>query len=411
MGALLKKPELKVDLSDIQAARDRIGDVVQATRIEQSLNASKEVGAEVFLKFENEQRTGSFKIRGALNKLKSLTDEQKAKGIVASSAGNHAQGVALAATLSGAKSTVVMPTRSSLVKQTATKSYGAKIVLHGDIYDHAYAKARELEAETGAIFVHPYEDPMIIAGQGTIGLEIFENIKDIDSVVVPIGGGGLISGISVALKSLNPKIRVYGVVAENAPGMKNLFQKKPVSEKASFVSIADGISVKAPSAAMYENFISKYVDDVVSVDENEIAAAVVFLLERGKTVVEGSGAVSFAGMMHGKLNLGAKTCAVLSGGNIDLNLMAQIIERGLTRSGRVARVSVVVDDRPGTLLNLTQVIADLGANILEVDHDRLSPDLHPKETRIEFLLEIRNENQMAEIHSEIRRRGISEKIQ
>lgn len=399
-----------IDLADIQAARDRIGDVVQSTRIEQSLNASKDVGSEVYFKFENEQRTGSFKIRGALNKLKSLTDEQKAKGIVASSAGNHAQGVALAATLTGAKSTVVMPTRSSLVKQTATKSYGAKVILHGEIYDQAYLKARELEVETGAIFVHPYEDPMIIAGQGTIGLEIFESIKDIDSVVVPIGGGGLISGISVALKALNPKIRIYGVVAENAPGMKNLFQKKAPSEKASFVSIADGISVKTPSPAMYETFISKYVDDVVSVDENEIAAAVVFLLERAKTIVEGSGAVSLAAMMHKKLNLGAKTCAVLSGGNIDLNLMAQIIERGLTRSGRVARVSVVVDDRPGTLLMLTQVIADLGANILEVEHDRLSADLHPKETRIEFLLEIRNENQMQEIHTEIRRRGISEKI-
>lgn len=378
--------------------------------MEKSLNISNHVGSEVYLKYENEQRTGSFKIRGALNKLRSLTDAEKAKGIVASSAGNHAQGVALASTQVGAKSIVVMPERASIVKQMATRSYGAEVLLHGEIYDQAYHKAKELEKERGMVFVPPFEDPHIIAGQGTIGLELYESIKDLDSVVIPVGGGGLISGISLALKSLNPKIKIYGVVAENAPAMKNLFHKKSEPLKSSILSIADGIAVKTPSPIIYENFISKYVDDVVSVDENEISAAIVFLLERAKTVVEGSGAVSVAAMMHKNLKLGEKTCAILSGGNIDLNLMAQIIERGLIRSGRQARLSVVVTDRPGMLLKITQVIADIGANILEVDHDRLASDLHPKETRIEFLLETENDQQILQIQEEIKARGLAHKI-
>lgn len=410
MGAILSKKNFNISLKDIQEARTRIQDIAQKTRIEKSLNASKAVGTNVYLKFENEQRTGSFKIRGALNRIRCLTDTEKAKGVVASSAGNHAQGVALAATETGVKSIVVMPERSSMVKQIATRSYGAEVILHGEIYDHAYMKAKEIEAERGMVFVPPFEDPHIIAGQGTVGLEVYEDLPDVDSVVIPIGGGGLISGAALALKSLNPKIKIIGVVAENAPAMADLFNKKPANDKASLLTIADGLGVKKPSAILYEQFISKYVDEVVSVDEYEISAAIVYLLERAKTVVEGSGAVTLAAMMNKNLSLGKKTCALLCGGNIDLNLMAQIIDRGLTRTGRLVRLQVVVTDRPGTLLGVSQVIAELGGNILEVEHDRLAADLHPKETRLEFLLEIESEDQIAKIKAEIKARGISHKV-
>ncbi len=408
MGAFLSKFE--VTLKDIQEAASHIYDVALKTRLEKSVNTSAIVGTEVYFKFENEQRTGSFKIRGALNRLRNLTDEEKKKGIVASSAGNHAQGVAMAATSVGVSAKVVMPTNSSIVKQIATRNYGAEVILHGDIYDDAFKKAKEIEVEQNRVFVPPFEDPYIIAGQGTLGLELYKDMPDLNSVVLPIGGGGLISGTAIALKTLNPRVKIYGVVAENAPGMKNLFYKKPNEAKASFLTIADGIGVKNPSPVMYENFISEYVDEIVSVTENEIAESIVYLLERAKTVVEGSAAVTLAAMMHRSLNLGKKSCAVLSGGNIDLNLMAQIIDQGLKRSGRLVSLSVVVTDRPGTLVQITEIIAKCGANILEVDHDRLAANLHPKETRIEFLLETEDDSQIKSIQDEIKKRGISNQI-
>ncbi|MEK6553689.1 MAG: threonine/serine dehydratase, partial [Bdellovibrionota bacterium] len=294
---------MKVTLQDIESAYAKIKNEIQRTPVQISTSASKIIGSEIFFKMENEQTTGSFKLRGAMNKVISLSAEERKRGIVASSAGNHAQGIAYAARKFGVEANVVMPVQSSILKQAATRNYGANVILHGDIYDEAYKYARVLEKEKNYIFCPPFEDEKIIAGQGTIGLEILEDIKDLDSIIVPIGGGGLISGIATVIKTLKPSCKVYGVVAENAPSMFNLFKQQPTPQNLSYTSIADGISVKAPSPVIYENFISKYVDDIVSIAEDDIAEAIVFLIERAKAVVEGSGAISLAAAFKGNLKL------------------------------------------------------------------------------------------------------------
>lgn len=398
---------MKVTIDDIRKAHGLIREHILPTAIQTSTSASREIGSEIFFKMENEQTAGSFKIRGALNRILNLTDSEKKQGVIASSAGNHAQGVALAAKKAGVDARVVMPVSSSIIKQTATRNYGAEVILHGEIYDEAYQRARDLEKEKGYVFVHPYEDPHVIAGQGTVGLEIAEKMPELDSVVVPIGGGGLVSGVAVAIKTLMPQCKVYGVVAENVPGMKALFHKEPFPARASYTSIADGISVKQPSQEMYESFIAKYVDDVVAVSEDDIASAIVFLLERAKTVVEGSGAVGLAAARKGLLKLGQKSCIILSGGNIDLNLVASIIERGLSQSGRLARMTVIVPDRPGQLHLLTKIFSECGANILEVEHDRLAPNLQIKETLISVLVETRSSAHVEELRAAILRAGLS----
>jgi threonine dehydratase len=378
---------MKVTLEDIRKARETLKNISQNTETDYSVSASKLLGCEVFLKFENTQRTGSFKIRGAYNKIINMTPEEKKRGVVASSAGNHAQGVALSAALAGVKATIVMPENAPLTKVNATRGYGAEVILHGEIYDDAYEHARHLEKEKGFVFVHPYEDPYIIAGQGTIGLELHEKLPDLDSVVIPIGGGGLISGISTALKALNPKIRIIGVQSEQAPGMSQLFHHQTPEDRKRISTIADGIAIKKPSKIVYESFIAKNVDEVVTVTDDELAEAIVFLLERAKTMTEGSGAAAMAAVMNRQLNLGKKTCVILSGGNVDLNVIAKIIEKGQIKRGRLAELSVVVDDLPGNLNRLTKAIAEQKANILEVHHDRISQGLFLRETRIDFVLE------------------------
>lgn len=378
---------MKVTLEDIRKAREVLKNVAQHTEIDLSASASKMLGCEVYLKFENTQRTGSFKIRGAYNKIANLTPEEKKRGVVASSAGNHAQGVALSAALAGVKATIVMPETAPLTKVHATKGYGADIILKGEIYDDAYEHARLLEKEKGYVFVHPYEDPFIIAGQGTIGLELHECLPDLDSVVIPIGGGGLISGISTALKALNPKIKIIGVQSDQAPAVSQLFHGQTPEPKRRISTIADGIAIKHPSQVIFDSFISKNVDDIVTVTDDELAESIVFLLERAKTMTEGSGAAAMAAVMNRKLQLGKKTCVILSGGNVDLNIISKIIEKGQTKRGRLAELSVVVDDMPGNLSRLTKVIAEQKANILEVHHDRISQGLFLRETRIDFVLE------------------------
>lgn len=378
---------MKVTFEDIKKARELIKDLICPTEMSHSISASKLVGSEVYFKFENTQRTGSFKFRGAYNKISNLTADEKARGVVASSAGNHAQGVALSASLAGVKATIVMPENASISKASATRSYGANVVLKGEIYDDAFEYAQKLEKEHGYTFVHPYQDPFVIAGQGTIGLELLERVPDLDSVIVPIGGGGLISGVALAVKSINPKIRVIGVQSDRAPGMVNLFNGEPILANKRAATIADGIAIKNPSKVMYDNFISKYVDEVVTVSDDEIAEAIVFLMERAKTVAEGSGAASMAAMMSRKLNLGKKCCVIISGGNIDLNIVSKIIDRGQIVRGRLCELSVVVDDLPGNLSRLTQAIAGQKANILEVRHDRVSKGLSLRETQIDFVLE------------------------
>lgn len=393
-----------ISLEDVRKAEQTLKGLIQRTQVNHSLSVSRLLNTKAYLKFENEQTTGSFKIRGAMNKIKHLSEEEKARGVVASSAGNHAQGVAYSASQVGCKAHIVMPTTSPMVKVLATQGYGAHVIQHGQIYDEAYAKARELEKENGYTFVHPYEDPMIIAGQGTLGLELMEQIADLDSVILPIGGGGLISGVATVIKTLKPSCRVYGAVAENSPGMQKLFYKKPLDNLSRKPTIADGLAVKSPSSSIYENYLARLVDDVVAVSEDEIAESIVMLLERAKTVVEGSGAVTLAAATKAKWQLGSTCCVVLSGGNIDLNTIAKVIERGLSRKGRITRISVIVPDRPGTLNRLTQVIADSRANILQVNHERQG-QMELSETRIDFLLETKSQTHIDEIKSLLEQTG------
>lgn len=397
---------LKVDISDVQKAHELLKPIVKFTDLDLSLSASERYGCNVYLKFENTQRTGSFKIRGAYNKLMNLSAAEKARGVVASSAGNHAQGVALSSKLAGVRSTIVMPETAPLNKISATKHYGGNVILKGEIYDDAYEYAKELERKEGFTFVHPYQDSHVIAGQGTIGLEILNQLPDVDSVVVPIGGGGLISGIGLVIKTLKPSCKIYGVQSTQTPGMSQLFKHQSSETKNSRITtIADGIAIKKPSPEMYSQFISKYVDDIVTVSDDEIAEAIVYLMERMKTVTEGSGAASFAGLMNHKWSLGRNTCVLLSGGNIDLNIISKVIERGQIKRGRIAKMSVVVEDMPGNLQRLTQIIATEKANILEVNHDRVTHGLSLRETRIDFFLETNSFEQIKKIEAEIEKIG------
>ncbi len=378
-----------ITLNDVQEASKVLKNLIKRTELDYSVSTSNLTGTEVYLKFENTQLTGSFKIRGASYKIFSLTEEEKKRGVVASSAGNHAQGVALAASRQKVNSKIVMPTKAPLVKVTATKNYGAEIVLHGNFYDEAYEKAKEIEASEARVFVHPYDDPYIVAGQGTIGLEILEDLPDVDSVIVPIGGGGVISGIATVIKALKPNCKIIGVQAEGARAMKDSFDQKKISEYSEFSStIADGIAVKGVTPYIFDNYVTKLVDEVVTVTEDEIAESIVFLMERAKAVVEGSGAVTLAAARKiGSDKLGKKSCVVLTGGNIDMNIVAKVIERGLKKNGRLTQVAVAVDDSPGMLSKLTKVIADHKANIIQVIHDRNSTGLFLGETSIEFVLE------------------------
>lgn len=401
---------MQIKLADIQKSRERLKGIIKETSVDNSFSASQLLGSDVFFKMENEQLTGSFKIRGALSKISSLTSEERERGVVASSAGNHAQGVAYSASRMKVNSKIVMPETAPLIKIDATKGYGAEVVLHGQIYDEAFDKAKEIEMNENRIFVHPYEDEQVIAGQGTIGIELFEKIPDLDTVVVPVGGGGLISGVAVALKTLKPSIKVYGVQSSLASGMEQLFHNKnlpilipdpsiPLSQVNAISpqlesthgvyrsTIADGIAVKKPSIKMYEHFLKKWVDDIVTVTDEQIAEAIFFLIERAKSIVEGSGAASLAAAMSKKIPLGARTCFILSGGNIDLNLIGKIIDLGLIRKGRLTEVSVVVSDLPGILSQITKLIAQERANIIQVHHDRVERSLQLREARIDFLLE------------------------
>lgn len=398
---------LKVTLDDIKKAQTVLKGVVKNTELDKSFSASKIVGSEVYFKMENTQFTGSFKLRGAYNKIHNLTEEEKKRGVVASSAGNHAQGVAFSAKKAGVQSTIVMPEGAPLMKVSATKDYGAQVVLKGEVYDDAYDHARQLEAEKGYVFVHPYQDEAVIAGQGTIGLEVLDKVPDLDSIIVPIGGGGIISGIATAVKAINPKCRVIGVQSEQTPGMKDIFYKQGVREfQKRITTIADGIAIKRPSQVMLDSFISRLVDEIVTVSDDEIAGAITFLLERAKTVVEGAGAVGLAAAMNRNLNLGNKTCIALCGGNIDLNMVEKIIEKGQIRRGRLVELSVIVDDLPGTLHRLTKVIADEKANILEVHHDRISSGLFLRETKIDFVVETTSAEHVERIKQALRQSGV-----
>lgn len=404
--------KIKVDLGDIKKAREQIKAVVRRTEMLRSEAMSRQCGNDIWLKLENTQITGSFKLRGAFNKISSLTPEERSRGVVASSAGNHAQGVAFSAAKAGVQCTIVMPMNAPLIKVESTRGFGARVVQHGEIYDDAFDKAKEIERDEGLSFVHPYEDALIIAGQGTIGLEIFEDLPNVETVVVPIGGGGLISGIAVALKALRPEVRVVGVQSELSDNLCRVFRGETPSPEASPASlgpkvatIADGIAVKRPSPRMMESFIRPLVDEIVLVSDDEIAEAIVNLIERQKTVAEGAGAAAVAAVLAGKVKLKGPSVIVVGGGNIDLNIMAKVIEKGLVRKGRLVELSVIVDDLPGNLNRLTQILAANRANILEVHHDRVSRGLELRQTKINFVIETTNHEHVERIREAFRSAG------
>ena len=347
-------------------------------------------GADIYLKTENLQITGSFKIRGAYYKITRLTVEERARGVVACSAGNHAQGVALAAQKNGIKAVICLPDGAPISKIEATKSYGADICLVDGVYDDAYNKALQLRDEMGYTFIHPFNDEDVIAGQGTIALEIAEQIPGLDAVIVPIGGGGLISGVAYTMKMLNPNIKVYGVQAAGAPSMARSVKDGKIETLESVSTIADGIAVKCPGDLTYE-LCKKYVDEIVTVTDDEISAAILALMEKHKLVTEGAGAVAVAAAMFGKVDIaGKKAVCVLSGGNIDVTILSRVIKRGLLMSGRSAQLMIELVDKPGQLKNVSRIIADLGGNVTSVHHERANEGSDVNGCYLRIILETRN---------------------
>lgn len=377
-------------LTQIQEAYANIRSSIQHTPLNYSGSFSSMTSSEIYLKLENLQKTGSFKVRGAANKISKLTLQEKKQGVLASSAGNHAQGVALAASRGGISATIVMPAGAPLTKVNATKGYGANVILYGNVYDDAYEKAREIQAESGATFIHPFDDLDVIAGQGTIGLEIFADLPDVDTVLVPIGGGGLIAGIAVALKSLKPGVRVLGVQASEAASMIAALQHGHPLAIENANTIADGIAVKRAGNLTFEH-IRDWVDDIVTVTEDEISAAILTFLERAKGISEGAGAVALAAALQGKVNLaGQKTVLVISGGNIDVNFLAQIIERGLRTIGRSMVLRTVLPDKPGSLEKLLNLVAEEQANVVTVEQVRYDLSVPLRYVRVTMTLETQN---------------------
>ena len=358
--------------------------------------------SEIYLKTENLQITGSFKVRGAYYRMSCLSDDEKAKGVIACSAGNHAQGVALAAAKNGIKSIICLPDGAPISKVEATKSYGAEICLVKGVYDDAYAEALRLKDEYGYTFIHPFDDEDVIAGQGTIGLELLEQIPDIDAVIVPIGGGGLISGVAYAIKSLDPKIKVYGVQAAGAPSMYNSIRDKKIERLETVSTIADGIAVKEPGENTFR-IISDYVDDIVTVTDDEISAAILALMEQQKLVTEGAGAVSVAAAMFNKVPIkGKKTVCLLSGGNIDVTILSRVIKRGLLMTGRTYSMNIELIDKPGQLMDVSRIIAQLGGNVISIHHERANEGSAVNGCYLRIVLETRNYEHIEEIKKALR---------
>ena len=357
-------------------------DIIPATRLSDT--------CKVYLKTECLQVTGSFKVRGAYYKISQLSEEEKKRGVIACSAGNHAQGVALAATRSGVKSLICLPDGAPISKVESTKALGAEVCLVKGVYDDAYAKALELKDKYGYTFIHPFDDVDVIAGQGTIGLEILDQLSDVDAIVVPVGGGGLISGLAFAVKSLRPDVKVYGVQAAGAPSMFNAMRDHKIETLESVSTIADGIAVKTPGEHTFE-YVSKYVDGIVTVTEDEICSAILALIEKQKMIAEGAGAVSVAAVMFDKVPVkGKKVCCLVSGGNIDVTILSRVIKRGLLKSGRTYSVCIELMDKPGQLKEVSRIIADLGGNVIAVHHERGNESSDINGCFLRILMETRN---------------------
>lgn len=375
-------------LDTVYKARYALRDVAIQTDVLYGPKLKK--GMELYLKTENLQVTGSFKVRGAYYKMSQLTEEEKSRGVIACSAGNHAQGVALAAQKNGIKAVICLPDSAPISKIEATKSYGAEVCLVEGVYDDAYQKALRLRDEMGYTFIHPFDDPDVIAGQGTIALELAEQIPDLDAVIVPVGGGGLISGIAYTIKTLKPSVKVYGVQAAGAPSMANSIHDSHIEKLDSVFTIADGIAVKEPGALTYE-ICSKYVDEIVTVTDDEISAAILALMEQHKLVSEGAGAVSVAAAMFGKVDLaGKKTVCILSGGNIDVTILSRVIARGLLMSGRSCQLMLELVDKPGQLMNVSRIVAEQGGNVTAVHHEHSGAGADVNGCYLRLTLETRN---------------------
>lgn len=394
-----------LNLEDFYRARYVLGRILRRTDLVRAPKLNQ--ASDIYLKPENLQITGSFKIRGAYYRISQLTDEEKQRGVVACSAGNHAQGVALGATSHGIKSVICLPEGAPISKVEATRRLGADIRLVPGVYDDAYQFAIQLREKCGYTFVHPFNDEHVIAGQGTIGLELLEQLPDVEAVIVPVGGGGLISGVAYAMKMLNPKMKIYGVQAAGAPSMYESLQHHQPETIAQVSTVADGIAVKTPGDLTYD-ICSKYVDDMCIVSEDEICAAILHLLEEEKMVAEGAGAVSVAAAMFNKVPVkGMKTICLVSGGNIDVTILNRIINRGLEKGGRICTLTMELDDKPGQLFEVNEVIAKMGANVITVHHDRSAYSQKVNACLLQITMETRNHEHVEAIKDSLKKKGFS----
>ena len=397
--------ERELSINEVYRASQVLKSIIRHTDLIAAPTIRKD--CDIFIKPENLQITGSFKVRGASYMISQLSDDEKARGVIACSAGNHAQGVALAAAKCGIKSIICLPAGAPISKVEATRSYGAEICLVPGVYDDAYNRAVQIKEEKGMTFVHPFDNPLVIAGQGTIALEILNDMPETDCIIVPVGGGGLISGVAYAAKQLNPDIKVYGVQAEGAPSMVQSLEHGAIERLSSVSTIADGIAVKEPGEHTFE-FCQKYVDKIVTVSEDEISAAILHLLEKHKLIAEGAGAVSVAAAMFGKLPIeGKRTVCIVSGGNIDVTFLSRIINRGLMKSGRQCTMTLELPDKPGQLSEVTRIIAAQGANVMSVLHERSTTSANVNSCILHVEMETRNNEHISEIRKALQNEGIT----
>ena len=396
---------MTITYEDILKAKETQSDVIRKTSLEFSDTFSKLCGANVYLKNEYEQKTGSFKIRGAYYKIKSLTDEEKSKGVVAASAGNHSQGVAFASQIENIRCTIVMPKTASPAKVAATKGYGANVVLQGITYDESWAHAQKIASETGATIIHAFDDPHVIAGQGVIGLEILEELPELDEVYVPIGGGGLVAGIITAIKEKNPNVKIIGVESNAYPAMKQSVENNSLTTVEGKMTIADGISVKTPGKFTFE-IVQQKIDKIVTVDDSDIINAMFLLMERSKAVVEPAGAVALAYILKHKPESGKNVVPILCGGNIDMYLLGQIVTKGLSDMGRMLKISILLKDRPGALKELVDEISSINVNIVEIIHDRLSTNVSAGSAGVTISLETEDQNQSNALINHLNQKNI-----
>ena len=395
-----------ISITDVEKAQKRIKGIVNVTPFAYAPLLSSRCDARVYLKKENLQLTGAYKLRGAYNKIASLTPKERARGVIAASAGNHAQGVAYSAEKFKIPSTIIMPEATPLLKVLSTQSLGANVILHGENYDEAYAYALEYSKKHGLIFIHPFADDEVIAGQGTVALEMIESVDDIDIVVIPIGGGGLISGMGSVFKQLKPSVKIIGVVASGADAMLQSFKAKKPIDSLSVRTIADGIAVRDVNEKNL-NYILEVVDEIVSVDDEEIANAILFLLEKQKLIAEGGGAVGVAAIVHKKFKFEKNSCiaTVLSGGNIDVSMLSIIIEKGLIKAFRKMKLIITLIDKPGSLMDLTDLFRELNANIIQIDYDRTSTSLSYGDANVTLALETKGEAHQEAIRERLKKEG------